>query len=175
MQSNHSDTFVVVGRISRPYGVRGWNHLTSFTDPQDNLASYKPLALNSGKSETSTWQICQELEFRQTNRGLLVCINASNTREDASRYVNQLIGTQRSCLPAIADNEHYWVDMIGTRVYDTSGNSIGIIDHVSTNGAHEILHIRRDDKEIYVPFVSEYVSKVVPGESLILDWDTEWE
>ena len=99
MQSNHSDTFVVVGRISRPYGVRGWNHLTSFTDPQDNLASYKPLALNSGKSETSAWQICQELEFRKTNRGLLVCINASNNREDASRYVNQLIGTQRSCLP----------------------------------------------------------------------------
>lgn len=175
MQANHSDTFVVVGRISRPYGVRGWNHIASFTDPHDILPSYKPLALNSGKSETSDWQICQELEFRQTNRGLLVCINGANTRDDASQYVNQLLGTRRSCLPVTAEDEHYWVDMIGTQVFDTGGSSIGIVEDISTNGAHEILHIRRDDKEILVPFVSQYVSKVIPGDSLVLDWNTEWE
>ena len=175
MQANHSDTFVVVGRISRPHGVRGWNHLTSYTDPQENLFNYKPLALAADSAEQKSWEICENLEFRQTIRGLFICIDGSDNRDNASRYVNQLVGTHRSCLPEPADDEHYWVDMIGTDVFDSSGQRLGVVDHLSSNGAHEVIHIQTDKKEICVPFVSNYVEKIIPGESLVLHWEREWE
>ena len=34
--------YIVVGKISSPYGVKGWVKLFSYTDPVDNILQYRP-------------------------------------------------------------------------------------------------------------------------------------
>ena len=41
MTANAQD-FIVVGKISSAYGIKGWVKVISFTDPEDNLLQYRP-------------------------------------------------------------------------------------------------------------------------------------
>ena len=40
---------IVVGRLGRTFGVKGWQHLQSFTSPRDNVLSYQPWFLREQK------------------------------------------------------------------------------------------------------------------------------
>ena len=42
---------VIVGKLGRPYGVRGWQVLHSFTEPAENLLSYAPWLVQSAPGQ----------------------------------------------------------------------------------------------------------------------------
>ena len=53
---------VVVGKLGRPYGVRGWQVLHSFTEPAENLFSYAPWLLQSAQGQQ--WVEVKDYEFK---------------------------------------------------------------------------------------------------------------
>ncbi|KDC12673.1 hypothetical protein AZ19_3260, partial [Bordetella bronchiseptica E012] len=57
-----------------------------------------------------------------------------------------LVQEARSAFPAPADDEYYWVDLIGCALYsDADGESrlLGVVDEVFDNGAHAVLKVLR--------------------------------
>ena len=55
MPSSGGRDTVVVGAVGRPYGVRGWVHVQSYTDPPTNLLDYRPWIV-AGKPVEPTWE-----------------------------------------------------------------------------------------------------------------------
>jgi 16S rRNA processing protein RimM len=37
-----ADDYVVLGRFNSPFGVQGWIKVYSYTDPMENILSYRP-------------------------------------------------------------------------------------------------------------------------------------
>ena len=50
---SQSDAIVVIGKLGRPYGVRGWLALQSFTEPRENILAYQPWRIQTGQN--SDW------------------------------------------------------------------------------------------------------------------------
>ena len=46
-----TDAVVIVGKLGRPYGVRGWQVLHSFTERSENLFSYAPWFVQSAAGQ----------------------------------------------------------------------------------------------------------------------------
>ena len=61
---------VIVGRLGRAFGVKGWQHLQSFTSPSENLLSYQPWFLRGQNSDR--WQAIEDYEIQNHNDGYLV-------------------------------------------------------------------------------------------------------
>lgn len=175
MQSTLTQSFVIVGRVSRPFGVKGWNHLTSFTDPPDNLFQYRPWALRGERSDVSDWRVVKNFNIQLKGNGMLVCFEASSSRDDANKYVNQLIGVPREVLPTLDDDEHYWVDLLGSEVVNLEAESLGVVNDVVWNGAHPILLVRGESSpELMIPLVPKYVHKVDSGSKIHVSWARDW-
>lgn len=175
MQSNFTQSFVIVGRVSRPFGIKGWNHLTSFTDPPQNLVQYSPWALNEARDATSKWDVIDTFEIQRNGNGMLVRIENSTSRDHANKYVSKFIGVPRENLPTLTVDEHYWFDLIGTDVVNLTDDHLGVVHDVAWNGAHPLLLVR-DDKagEILIPLVSEYVHAIDVGSKIQVSWAKEW-
>ncbi len=172
---DHTDSFVIVGRVARPFGIKGWNHLTSYTQPPENLVNYKPWALGSAEGESVTWELIVSFNTQTMNKGLVVRINECNNRDDAAVFVNRLIGTPRSSLPEPSSNEHYWVDLVGCEVENTDGETLGTVQDISLSSAHEIIHVSSENSEEHlIPLVDEYVVKIEPRKRLIVTWQKDW-
>ena len=175
MQSNLTQSFVIVGRVSRPFGIKGWNHLTSFTDPPENLLQYRPWALSGAHDDTTDWCVIDDFDIQLNGNNMVVCIENCNSRDDANKYVSKLIGVPREVLPSLRDDEHYWNDLIGIDVVNLEQEHLGVVHNVSWNGAHPILLVRdASELELMIPFVSEYVHNIDAGSTIQVSWDRDW-
>jgi 16S rRNA processing protein RimM len=168
--------FVVVGRVSKPFGLKGWSRITSFTEPPESILSYRPWALAkvSESESVQDWDNLENLQTKSQSGGFFARIGECRTRSDAELITGRLIGVQRTTLPNLKQDEHYWFDLLGTKVVNLRGQALGHVDEVFDSGAHSILRIGTDNEDVLIPIVPQVTRDIRPGEQILVDWELDW-
>jgi len=157
---------VVIGRLGSAYGVAGALHVTSFTDPPDNIQRYRPWLLGRGEG----FQEVKVAGVRAHGQGYTARIAGVDDREQAQALAGTLIAVPRASLPALSEDEYYWRDLVGLRVVDRSGRDFGRVVQLIDTGAHDVLAID-GERETLIPFTAQFVLKVdLDGGSILVDW-----
>lgn len=170
-QAEDADVPVVIGRIRGPYGVRGWVHLASFTDPADNLLEYGPWLLHEG----GRWQRLQVQGARAHGKGYVAQLQGCDDRDAAAALAGRDIAVMRSQLPPPAEDEFYWRDLIGLRVETLEGVALGSVAQMMATGANDVLVVRDADRERLIPFIGQVVVTVdLEAGIMRVDWDPEF-
>lgn len=176
MSHLESEEFVVIGRVSKPYGLKGWSRITSFTEPPENILNYRPWALGreSNPESAAVWTEVVDVQTQTQSGGFFARIGACQSRTDASGITGRLIGVPKSTFPAPEDDEYYWFELVGTRVVNLSGHVFGSVDEVFDSGAHSVLRIKTGKTEVLIPLVASVVRDVKPGVQVLVDWEPDW-
>jgi 16S rRNA processing protein RimM len=157
---------VVIGRIGTAHGVAGALHVTSFTEPPDNIQRYRP------------WLLGRDDQFREVKvsgvrvhgQGYVARISGIDDRDQARALAGTLIAVPRAALPALSQDEYYWRDLIGLRVVDGSGCDYGRVVRLIDTGVHDVLAIQ-GARETLIPFTAEFVLEVdLEGGSILVAW-----
>ena len=164
----------IVGRIGRPFGVKGWVHVESFTEPIDNIRQYLPWLLGLTDDRHQDWVEVKDIESRVHNKGIVARLDSSTTRDDAETYANRYIAVPATVLPEIEADQYFWADIEGVTVHSDDGDVLGEVEQILESGAHPILQVVGTSKTLLIPFVSEYVSEVVPNQKIVVAWDPDW-
>jgi 16S rRNA processing protein RimM len=167
--------FIVVGKISSPFGIKGWVKLLSYTDPAENILQYRPWFI---KPEDH-WESIAIDEGRIHGKNLVAHVETINDRDSAELLKGCEIAIQRSQLPAAKPGEFYWIDLVGLHVINQQGIELGIVDHLMETGANDVLVVRdkkQGGKEHLVPFVlNEFVKSVdLSNKKIHVDWDADF-
>lgn len=162
------DDVVIVGSIGSPYGVRGWVHIKSFTEPADNLMHYEPwLAKSQGR-----WQTRHPTQIKRHGAGLVAAFSGVSDRNQAMTLTGTNLAVVREALPEPEADEYYWRDLQGLVVFDQSGARLGKIVRLMDIGAHVVMVVTGEGPEILIPFVAQHVSRVDLAEGRVdVDWD----
>lgn len=169
--------FITVGQFGAVHGLQGWLKLHSYTDPEDNIFSYHPWWWSTNPASNP---ILLSLEDTRRHHGsLLVKLKGCDNPDAARRYVNGTIVIEASQLPALAEGEYYWQDLVGFRVMNHQDKELGVVKRLIATGANDVLVVQRseDGKEVLIPYVLDHVIKQIkPSEKLIVvDWDPSWD
>jgi 16S rRNA processing protein RimM len=160
---------VVVGRLTRAHGVKGWLRLQSFTDPEDNIQGYGPWLRQLGEA----WVSCEVEQLLPQPKGFLCKVKGCESRNDAEALAGTLIAVPRDALPQERD-EVYWIDLIGRSVVTPEGVPLGRVDRVLETGANDVLVVK-GDRERLIPFIEQVIEAVSPGDApLVAHWDPEF-
>lgn len=162
---------VVLGKVGGLYGVRGWVRLWSFTDPADNLLDYRDLELGRGER----WESVRLAEGRVQGESLVARFEGCTDRDQAALLVGAELAVARDRLPAPAEGEYYWADLVGLEVVTTGGVALGRVDHMMATGANDVMVVV-GERERLLPFVpGQYVREVdLAGGRIVVDWDPEF-
>ena len=116
------------------------------------------------------------MRCRAHKKGFVASIDEVADRDAAAALTGQLIGVPAAALPEIAgDDEFYWRELVGCQVISTTGENLGVIDHLLETGANDVMFIRGDGGETLVPFVDEFVESVdIAGRKVTVNWDSQW-
>ncbi|WP_065759963.1 ribosome maturation factor RimM [Pseudomonas defluvii] len=171
-----ADDLIVVGKIFSVHGVRGEVKVYSFTDPIENLLSYR------------NWTLCRDgsvkqvelVSGRSTQKDLVAKLKGLDDRDEARLLSGYEICISRSLLPNLTNGEYYWYQLVGLKVIDQLGQLFGKIDHLLETGANDVMVVKPcagslDDRERLLPYTEQCVLAIDLGAGeMRVDWDADF-
>lgn len=166
---------VLVGAIGKPYGIKGWIKVNSYTEPVSNILDYRPWYLEAPSKQPSFHYYIEIVDSRIHGQQILVLLANCTTPESAYFYTNYKIYVEREKFFPLAKGEYYWTDLEGLKVYTCENTYLGIISAIFATGANDVLVII-DKKRHLVPFLLDKTIKSIDLENktMIVDWDAEF-
>jgi 16S rRNA processing protein RimM len=171
LQEEAGAEWVILGRISGLYGVRGWVRVYSHTSPRDNILDYSPWYLQ----RAGRWEKVKLKEGRVQGKGVVVQLEGYTDRDRAAELLQCDIAIRYDQLPALRPDEYYWADLEGLRVQTTEGIELGVVDHLFETGANDVMVVK-GDRERLIPFLQQDVIHKIDLEAglVVVDWDPEF-
>lgn len=165
-------TPVVIAKIGRPFGIAGWVHLHSYSEPIEQVVQYKELYLQ----QNNLWTLVKVEAWRRKNAGLVVKLDLSQDRNSAQLLTGSLMGTSAAHLPQLQADQFYWHDLEQLKVIDSEGVLIGEVSHLYNQGASDVMVVESiEHRQLHIPFVmGETIKQVDLLEKMIsIDWDID--
>lgn len=166
---------IVLGRITAPFGVRGWVKVHPFGDD--------PLAWGTMPQwwlgVEPDWRTFDLQECAAHGSGVVAHFAGIEDRTAAEKLCGLFVAAPREALPANAGGEYYWADLIGLEVVNLVGERLGKVTDLVSTGAHEVLRVGGEnggqDKQHLLPFVAEVVRDVdLAAGTIRVDWQRDW-
>ncbi|MBU6421506.1 MAG: ribosome maturation factor RimM [Gammaproteobacteria bacterium] len=162
---------VVLGKITAPFGVKGWVKLQSWTEPPERIIEYRSWLLETN----GTWRQWQVAEGRPHGKSMIARIEGVSDRDQAAALTGAAIAVRREQLPALKPGEYYWADLLGLEVRLEAGRSLGRVHALMATGANDVLVVR-GERERLIPFIRGQVVKQVDSDAgiIFVDWDPDF-
>ena len=160
---------MIVGRFGRPHGIKGMVVVQSFTDPIDNILHYKPWhRFINGK-----WTPLVLESINLSGKQFVVQIQGYTDRDQAAELTHATIGIPREMLPCLPQQEYYWHDLIGMRVFNREGVDFGTVKSILPTASNDVLVVENEQKTRLLPFIlGQYVDEVdIKTQAIKVDWD----
>jgi 16S rRNA processing protein RimM len=160
-----------MGRITAPFGVKGWVKIHPLTAAAKNLLDYPRWWLGRGAG----WQVHEVAEGRAHSEKVVVARLAGCVDRDAAAGLRGSdIAVARSELPQTRTGEFYWADLIGLSVVNAEAQELGRITGILQTGANDVLVVQ-DGRERLIPFIADVIREVDPVSGVVrVDWSAEY-
>lgn len=166
--------WVELGRLGAPFGIKGWIHVESFTEPPQGLLEYPvwTLRLASGERVNRTL-----LEGRVHGAGLVASLADLADRDQAATLTGAWVEVQRAALPQPAKGEFYRADLVGFAVRNLEGVDLGVVSHFVDAPRGTVMVTRQaGGAEHWVLAQPAHLKKVdVAARAIVVDWPAELE
>jgi 16S rRNA processing protein RimM len=162
--------WIELGRVGAPWGVKGWVHVDSYTDPPDGILEYRQWALRLGSGERVTHRL---IEGHPHTERLVARLEGIEDRERAAMLTGAVIEVDRAELPPTGEREYYQADLIGLPVRNLEGAELGVLRHFLDSPTGPMMVVQ-GERDYWIPAVPRHLSKVDLAARLILvDWPKE--
>jgi 16S rRNA processing protein RimM len=159
--------WVELGRIGSPYGVLGWMHIQSFTEPLEGVLDYPVWSVRLGPGPQSSYRL---VEGRIQGRNLVARLEGVADRDAAALLRGAMIEVRRSALPPPGKREYYRGDLLGFAVRNLEGVELGKLDHF-VDGTGSAMMVVAGAVEYWIPAIPQYLRKVdLESRVLSVDW-----
>lgn len=166
---------LLLGRISGFYGVRGWLKVYSFTDPRENIVTYRRWLVNLN----GQWQEMTVTGGKAHGKGVVAKLEGLDDRDAVAHLLGSDIAVYRDELPALAAGEYYWIDLEGLKVQTIDGVELGHVHHMMETGANDVMVVS-GERERLIPFTQApspgHAVTQIDTENgvIVVDWDPEF-
>lgn len=161
--------YVVVGKIGSTYGIQGWLKIYSFTEWSSDILGYTPWFIENDNG----WTMIEIVDGHPHGKGVVVKFLGFDNPEQARLLTGKKIGIKRTQLPPLKNDEYYWSDLEGLKVFNQDGTYLGKVIYLVETGSHDVLVVESPDKKEYgIPYLPETVRQVdLTREAIHVNWD----
>jgi len=169
--AGHGDSRVELGRISSPFGVRGWIKVISYLEPPEQILAYPAWRIDLAGGG---YRELRHLEGRRHGKGLAIRLAGIDDRDQAQALSQRELWVERQELPPLKKGEFYRADLVGLEVVNLQGRVLGRVDHFLDAPASAIMVVV-GEIERWLPMVPRHVQRVdLDAGRVTVDWDADF-
>ena len=124
---------VVLAKIGRVHGIKGWLKLNSFTSPPANILTYAELHTKVDNAP----RLLQIDDSREQQKGLIVHFQGFDDPETASILTGCEIWVPSIDMPALEAGSFYWHELQGLQVVNLQEQLFGSVQRLMETGAND--------------------------------------
>ena len=144
---------VVVGRITRPHGLKGELSVLVLSEVDGRFAEGALVYLEDGRALTVE-------SARRHRSGLLVKFREVADRTAAERLARTFLVVPESASPELPDGSWWDHQLVGCEVVTESGRSLGTVREVIHTAANDVWSAVSGDRETLIPALKDVVVSV---------------
>jgi len=173
---------VEVGRIADAWGIKGWfKVLPHSADPQALFSSKRWFLQppERGPKAFPGTVLLRVKEAKEHSDSVVARADEVEDRSAAEALKGARVFVARSSFPTAAEDEYYWVDLIGLEVVNREGVALGQVKELLQTGPQTVLVLEYEEhgkrQERMIPFVAAFVDGVdLPGRRITVDWQPDY-
>jgi len=157
------ERLIELGRVAGSYGVHGWVKVV----PYSEALAVQPQWWIGGRD----YPVEQAKAHANT---LIAKLGGVGSREQALELKGSAVAVTRQALPAPPQGIYYWTDLIGLRVVNRRGETLGSVQGMTWNGAHDVMSVAGGRVRL-IPWVGAVVADVdLDARVIRVEWETDW-
>jgi 16S rRNA processing protein RimM len=161
-----TETFVLLGTVSRPHGIRGDLKVRPFTENPGNFSHYRRLYLSADGGTTK--EPYTNLLGKVNGNTVILKLAECTTRDQAEQLTGRQIWLASNDLLPIGKDEFYLFTLEGKQAHTTTGRILGLVSKIMSSSGQDILVIREGQAEYLVPVVREFIM-AIDDNKIVLD------
>ncbi|MCZ2496201.1 ribosome maturation factor RimM [Xylophilus sp. Kf1] len=174
---------IEVGRIVDAWGIKGWFKVQAYSAAPEALFSSKRWFIQSSATAGPAAGKVFRLAIQQAkDHSEYVVATAQDVpdRNAAEALKGAKVFVARSSFPSTAEDEYYWVDLIGLDVVNREGVALGVVRELLSTGPQTVLvmefEVEGKVHERMIPFVGVYIDKVdLADKRISVDWQPDFD
>jgi 16S rRNA processing protein RimM len=148
---------VTIGRILKPFGVRGTVRVESLSDVPGRFEGLGDVTLSASGGRVRTARVT---EVRRAGAQYLVTLDAFTSPEEAGAWRDALINIPDTSVPPLPDGQYYEFMLLGLAVRTEDGECLGTIEEILETPANHVFVVRNGREERLVPALKQVVLAV---------------
>ncbi len=161
--------YLTVGRIRRPHGIYGELLMDVLTDFPERLSPGKTVYVGERHDPVRIEAI------RAQDKTLLLKLENVADDDQAGKFRNKMVYVQTKELPTLPAGEYYFHQLVGLKVVDEAGTTLGTLDEILKTGANDVYIVHAEDgTEILLPAIDSVILEVNLERSEIRVRPPEW-
>ena len=150
------EALLLIGRVIGPHGVRGLLKIESYAHSEETLLTAGRIYLKQGSGKISEYGILSAVPHKG---GALIRLEGLDSREQAEPCCGAEILIRKAAVSR-DDDEYFWHELIGLRVYLETGRYLGTLEEIVSTAANDIYVVREGKEEFLIPAIHDVVKTI---------------
>lgn len=151
-QREPREGYVAVGRVVRPWGLRGDVKVESLTDFSERFEVGSRLWVGG---------VHRTIQHSRSHKGdIYLKVSGIDSPEAAETLRDELIEIAESELQPLPEGDYYHFQLQGLAVRTVEGETLGSVTEVLSPGGNAVLVVHGDRGEILLPFIDQVIRTV---------------
>ena len=146
--------YLVIGRVAKPWGVRGEVKVEVMTDFPDRFSLLRKIYLGPEAVPFA-------LEgFRLHQGAALLKLKGCHDRTTVEKLRGQWVQIPIEEAVSLEQDEYYEYQIVGLAVWTADGEYLGTVDEIISTGANDVYVVRGEGREALIPAIEDVVLKI---------------
>ena len=148
---------VTIGKIERPFGVRGEFKVRSLSDVPGRFEHLKQIRVLEPTGQTVDKTVTH---VRRAGSTFIMGLAGVTTPEEAGMLRGGLIQVPRSPAATLSADVYFECDLIGMTVENERGEEVGVVEAILEIPDNRLFVVRKGTKEVLIPAAKSFVTSV---------------
>ena len=149
--------WIPVGKVTKVHGLKG--ELKLYSSIEDIWgADLKQIRLSCDDPVQNFTEY--HIQSVRGKSPLIIKFKEIDSLESAEGLAGNTLYILRDHFPDLPDDEYYWFQIEGLRVYDQDGHYYGNIEEIIRTGSNDVYVVRDDKRELLLPMIDSVVKKI---------------
>ena len=149
--SSEPPRYLAIGRILRPWGIKGMVKVEVMTDFPERFAQAETFLVGEEHRPV-------HLERSAGHKGsLLLKFAGYETPDDCDALRHQILYIPMEEAMPLSDGEYYLFQVIGLEVWTDEGERLGTLAEVWETGANDVYVVDTGDKKVLLPAIPDVI------------------